>query len=285
LFSGRIAKPHWGEKKACKNRKRGDSNKQCCFGLCRKCCIVSYQKCGVSDHDPKAHRAKPYLETLAHLTASNTEINTSEDSSSATAAADFEHVKAMLETAISERRSVFISYLAEKKPTAEEGGKKRCKKKGEQPVLVDTYRKIMPKSFDEGKREPGLKVIADCGLRDGEQHNFFFHKITRIEDHDWKGTWRSHTTGMYLRSLLSFYVYLHYLCRYSSYKCLDSFAATACDNRRISHVTESRAILGQIQRTRIQRTRFAQVPGCQCTQGNECSPRPPGQTLGEAVGD
>jgi hypothetical protein len=204
-----IAKPHWGEKKACKNCKCGDSNKQCRFGLCRKCCIVSYEKCGVSDHDPKAHRAKPYLETLAHSTASNTEINTSEGSSSATAAADFEHVKAMLEAAISERRSVFISYVTEKKPTAEEGGKRRRKKKGELPVLVNTYRKITPKKFEDGKCEPGLKVMADCDLRDGDNRGFFLHKIIKIEDYDWKGTWKSHTPSTYLRSLLLFDVYLH----------------------------------------------------------------------------
>jgi hypothetical protein len=178
-----IAKPHWGEKKACKNYKCGDSNKQCRFGLCRKCCIILYQKCGVSDHDTSRPTvAKPYLETLAHSTTSNEQNSSSGNVSSA---ADFEHVKATLETAISERRSVFISYITEKKPTVEEGGKKRCKKKGEQPVLEDTYRRIMPWYFEEGKCGRGLKVIAGCGLRDGEKRDFFLHKIIRIEDHDW----------------------------------------------------------------------------------------------------
>jgi hypothetical protein len=120
--------------------------------------------------------------------SSGSDHNIGEGLSSAAAAADFKHVKATLEAAINENRSVFISYVTEKKPTAEEGGKKRWKKKGELPVLVDTYRKIMPKSFDEGKCEPGLKVIADCDLRDGAERGFFLHKIIRIEDYDWKGT-------------------------------------------------------------------------------------------------
>jgi hypothetical protein len=203
-------KPQLGGKKSCKNCGREGANKQCRYVLCKKCCIVSYQKCGVSDHDTnRPTAAKPYLETLAQSTVSNVEINNNNGEGTPSATADFEHVKTMLEDAISENHSAFISYLAEKKPTAEEGGKKRRKKKKEQSVLVDTYRKIMPKKFKNGKREPGLKVIAGCGLRDGEKCEFFLHKIMRIEDYDWKGTWKSQTTSTYLLSMLSVHIYLH----------------------------------------------------------------------------
>jgi len=146
--------------------------------------------------------AKPYLDTLAHSTTlSNKETNDNDGESDAvvsltTVAADFEHVKAMLETAISKNHSVFIFYLAKKKLAAEEGGKKH-KRKREQSVLVNTYRKFTPKSFNERVCEQGLKVMADCDLRKGAEHGFFLHKITRIEDHNWKGTWKLQTTSKY----------------------------------------------------------------------------------------
>jgi hypothetical protein len=209
-----------GEKKSCKNCNRESVNKQCRSVLCKKCCIASYQKCGVSDHDTsRPTTAKPYLDTLAHSTAlSNEETNDNDGESdavvSSATAADFEHVKTMLEAAIRENRSVFISYLAEKKPAAEEGGKKKRKRKGEQPVLVNTYRKITPKSFDEGVCEQGLKVMADCDLRKGAERGFFLHKIMRIEDHDWKGTWKSQTTSKYFRIHTCFLLYTCYLIHY-----------------------------------------------------------------------
>jgi hypothetical protein len=114
-----IKKPRLGEKKSCKSCGREGVNKQCCSVLCKKCCIAFYQKCGMSDHDTsRPTAAKPYLDTLAHSTAlSNKETNNNDGEgdaivSSATAAADFEHVKAMLEAAISENHLVFSDLLS-----------------------------------------------------------------------------------------------------------------------------------------------------------------------------
>jgi hypothetical protein len=127
-----IKKPRLGEKKSCKSCGHEGVNKQCRSVLCKKCYIASYQKCGVSDHDTsRLTAAKPYLDTLAHSPAlSNEETNDNDGEgdavvSFATAAANFEHVKATLEAAISENHSVFIFYLVEKKPASEEGGKKK----------------------------------------------------------------------------------------------------------------------------------------------------------------
>jgi hypothetical protein len=202
----------------------------------------------VSDHDiRRPTAAKLYLETLAHATPSdNSNCNVGESASSA----DFERVKTMLEAAISKKRSVFISYLVEKKPTVEgEGGKKKCKKKREQPVLEETYRKIMPRCFEEGACGRGLKVIADCDLRDGKKREFFFHKITRIEDHNWKGTWKSQTPSKCPLFTITIHIYLYLYFRCSYY--LLSFTAISFDDRKISHTTETRRILIQVQRQRF----------------------------------
>jgi hypothetical protein len=165
----------------------------------------------MSDHDTSRPTAtKPYLKTLAQSRAlSNEEINNNNsEGASSTTAADFEHVKAMLEAAISEKCSVFISYLAEKMPASEEGGKKKRKKKREQPMLINTYKKITLRSFEKEKCEVGLKVIADCNLRDGEKCEFFLYKITKIKDHDWKGTWKSQTLSKYSHIHLLLCLYL-----------------------------------------------------------------------------
>jgi hypothetical protein len=72
-----------------------------------------YQKYGVFDYDTsRPIVAKLYLEILTHLTTSNKQNSSNENVSSV---ADFEHIKAMLETAISERCSVFILYIMKKK--------------------------------------------------------------------------------------------------------------------------------------------------------------------------
>jgi hypothetical protein len=74
----------------------------------------------------------------------------------------------------------------EKKLTVQkrEGGKKKHKRKREQSVLKNTYRKISHRHFEKRACGQELKVIADCDLREGAKHAFFLHKITRIEDHD-----------------------------------------------------------------------------------------------------
>jgi hypothetical protein len=113
--------------------------------------------------------------------SSGSDHNIGESPSSTT---DFEYIKAMLEATISENCLIFISYHAEKKLTVEKDGKKRWKKKREQSVFVDTYRKITPRSFSEETRELGLKAMATYSFKNGEKYGPFLYKITRIEDYD-----------------------------------------------------------------------------------------------------
>jgi hypothetical protein len=129
--------------------------------------------------------AKPYLKTLTHSIPFNGG-NNNHNGGNSSFAADFEQIKAMLKNAISKKCSVFISYSVKKKPTVQkrEGEKKKYKKKGEQPILEDTYKQITPKCFAEKAHGQGLKVIIDCNLRDGTERAFFFHKIIKIEDHN-----------------------------------------------------------------------------------------------------
>jgi hypothetical protein len=134
---------------------------------------------------------KPYLETLSQSASTPTlqADNTNSRGYVQTPAA-FEQVKATLEAAISEKRFVFITYPTEEKKPIDENGKTKRPKRGEKPVFTDTLRRIEPLRFEEGVRGGGLKVISNCAYRQGEERAFFLHKIKRMEDHDWTGTWK-----------------------------------------------------------------------------------------------
>jgi hypothetical protein len=157
-------------------------NKQCSLRVCKKCCIASYQRCGITDHDRAKNTAsKPYLETLANANEIYSE-NPTEPSG------NINRAKTVIASAIDKKHSVYILYSAEE--ILDKRDKPKRGQKWDTPALVDTFRLIDLQGFEEGARGRGTKVRAHCHLRNEVRH-FFLHKIKRVEDYDWMGTWKS----------------------------------------------------------------------------------------------
>ena len=179
-------------------RKERLVNKQCGLRVCKKCCIASYQRCGVTDHDRAKNTAsKPYLETLA-----NADEICSKNSTQLSG--DLEKVKTVITSAIDKKHSIYILYSAEE--TLDKKDKPKRGQKREAPALVDTFRRIDPQGFEEGARGRGMKVRAFCHLRNEVRH-FFLHKIKRVEDYDWMGTWKSpQSQGRFVYFFISLFI-------------------------------------------------------------------------------
>jgi hypothetical protein len=174
-------------------------NKQCGLRVCKKCCVASYQRCGITDHDRAKNTAsKPYLETLA-----NTDEIGSEDSTDLSS--NIDRAKTLIASAIDTKHSVYILYSAEETRDKPKRGQKR-----DTPALVDTFRLIDPQGFEDGVRGRGIKVRAHCHLRNEVRH-FFLHKIKRIEDYDWTGTWKSPQSQGRFAFLFFIYFYLSFI--------------------------------------------------------------------------
>jgi hypothetical protein len=97
-------------------------------------------------------------------------------------------VKTVIESAISKKSSVYITYSGEETPDKKD--KLEHRQKQETATPIDTFRQIDPQGFEEGVRGRGTKVHAHCHFRNEVQH-FFLHKIKRVEDYNWTGTWKS----------------------------------------------------------------------------------------------
>jgi hypothetical protein len=138
-----------GRKRPCSTCKRSKIiNKDCSLMVCKECCSESTLYCQVTQHKrSKLGAAKPYMQT----------------SLATQAAAPLERVLEMVNSAIKDKRDVYISY---------NGG-----------TFGDGPRKITPKKvLVQGK--DGRLVEALCHAKNATRH-FYLHKITRIEHHDW----------------------------------------------------------------------------------------------------
>jgi hypothetical protein len=128
-------------------------NKDCSLQVCKDCCIESTKQCKVPVHKrEKLGAAKPYDQTSV----------TTSTSSRGGDSAILPGILDKVESAIREKRSVYISY------SGGTGG--------------DHPRRITPQTLTPGKE--GQLVTSYCHLANATRH-FYLHKIKRIEDHDW----------------------------------------------------------------------------------------------------
>jgi hypothetical protein len=131
-------------------------NKQCTLKVCKQCCASSTAKCKLTHHNnARITAAKPYEQTL--LTHGNPTMPLTAEITLVTST-----VEKAIQSAINNKRSVYISYL---------GGTG-----GEQPRRID------PKILRAVKN--GQVVEAYCHLKK-KMRTFSLHKIKRIEDHEW----------------------------------------------------------------------------------------------------
>jgi hypothetical protein len=134
-------------------------NKDCSLRMCKRCCIESPSYCKAHKYSKTTGTPKPYEHnSLAIAQKSSSPLGQQQQLDHQVLPGVLEKV----ESAIRDRRSVYISYSA--------------------GTSGNQARRIDPQALKQGKE--GLLVESHCHLANASR-SFYLYKIRRIEDHEW----------------------------------------------------------------------------------------------------